>query len=306
PREGTETTPRVVPSVSVLLVVRPKTPRGDGNNTSVARHTPTNHQVVRPKTPRGDGNFSDHLCGISGLRSSDPKPREGTETPMRRHFRLQFQPVVRPKTPRGDGNLRRASTRGCRLRWSSDPKPREGTETLGIPCADSGFACRQTQNPERGRKHSESHVLTADSHVVRPKTPRGDGNPHGGTWTSATIGVVRPKTPRGDGNQVSNGGGNLAATGRSSDPKPREGTETWDICCPPGEMLSEVVRPKTPRGDGNFVDHHCHSLSPRVVRPKTPRGDGNLRQPFRCDADGRLGSSDPKPREGTETLNNAQ
>ncbi|KBC95163.1 hypothetical protein AO93_04067, partial [Mycobacterium tuberculosis M2206] len=129
PREGTETTPRVVPSVSVLLVVRPKTPRGDGNNTSVARHTPTNHQVVRPKTPRGDGNFSDHLCGISGLRSSDPKPREGTETPMRRHFRLQFQPVVRPKTPRGDGNLRRASTRGCRLRWSSDPKPREGTET---------------------------------------------------------------------------------------------------------------------------------------------------------------------------------
>ncbi len=110
-------------------VVRPKTPRGDGNNTSVARHTPTNHQVVRPKTPRGDGNFSDHLCGISGLRSSDPKPREGTETPMRRHFRLQFQPVVRPKPPRGDGNLRRASTRGCRLRWSSDPKPREGTET---------------------------------------------------------------------------------------------------------------------------------------------------------------------------------
>ncbi|KBC94937.1 hypothetical protein AO93_04072 [Mycobacterium tuberculosis M2206] len=38
----------------------------------------------------------------------------------------------------------------------------------------------------------------------------------------------------------------------SSDPKPREGTETWDICCPPGEMLSEVVRPKTPRGDGNL------------------------------------------------------
>ncbi|CEZ70222.1 Uncharacterised protein [Mycobacterium tuberculosis] len=184
PREGTETRKRRASS-DRLLVVRPKTPRGDGNNTSVARHTPTNHQVVRPKTPRGDGNFSDHLCGISGLRSSDPKPREGTETPMRRHFRLQFQPVVRPKTPRGDGNLRRASTRGCRLRWSSDPKPREGTET-------------------------------------------------------------------------------------------------WDICCPPGEMLSEVVR------------------------PKTPRGDGNLRQPFRCDADGRLGSSDPKPREGTETLNNAQ
>ncbi|CNX10894.1 Uncharacterised protein [Mycobacterium tuberculosis] len=72
-------------------VVRPKTPRGDGNNTSVARHTPTNHQVVRPKTPRGS--------------------------------------VVRPKTPRGDGNM-----------FASDR----------FASIKSG---RQTQNPERGRKH---------------------------------------------------------------------------------------------------------------------------------------------------------
>ncbi len=85
-------------------VVRPKTPRGDGNNTSVARHTPTNHQVVRPKTPRGDGNFSDHLCGISGLRSSDPNPERG-----RKH-----QCVV---------------ISGFNFSLSSDPKPREGTET---------------------------------------------------------------------------------------------------------------------------------------------------------------------------------
>ncbi|CML17162.1 Uncharacterised protein [Mycobacterium tuberculosis] len=68
---------------------------------------------------------------------------------------------------------------------------------------------------------------------------------------------------------------------KSSDPKPREGTETWDICCPPGEMLSEVVRPKTPRGDGNQVSN----------------GGGNLA------ATGR--SSDPKPREGTETRETA-
>ncbi|CMQ94656.1 Uncharacterised protein [Mycobacterium tuberculosis] len=120
-------------------------------------------------------------------------------------------------------------------------------------------------------------MLTADSHVVRPKTPRGDGNTNASSFPASIsacrqtqnpergrklktvlhcnpefLHVVRPKTPRGDGNQVSNGGGNLAATGRSSDPKPREGTETWDICCPPGEMLSEVVRPKTPRGDGNL------------------------------------------------------
>ncbi|KCP44105.1 hypothetical protein X156_02633 [Mycobacterium tuberculosis BTB09-382] len=66
----------------VREVVRPKTPRGDGNwiaLTGLALIL----VVVRPKTPRGDGNFSDHLCGISGLRSSDPKPREGTETPHR-------------------------------------------------------------------------------------------------------------------------------------------------------------------------------------------------------------------------------
>ncbi|CMP34680.1 Uncharacterised protein [Mycobacterium tuberculosis] len=62
---------------------------------------------------------------------------------------------------------------------SSDPKPREGTET------------RETAPSLAGAAY-----------------------------------VVRPKTPRGDGNQVSNGGGNLAATGLSSDPKPREGTET--------------------------------------------------------------------------------
>ncbi|KBE08170.1 hypothetical protein AP24_02262 [Mycobacterium tuberculosis M2145] len=167
--------------------------------------------------------------------------------------------------------------------------------------------CRQTQNPERGRKRVKPPPASPGPPRSSDPKPR-EGTETGQRSTPALVDfrVVRPKTPRGDGNQVSNGGGNLAATGRSSDPKPREGTETWDICCPPGEMLSEVVRPKTPRGDGNFVDHHCHSLSPRVVRPKTPRGDGNLRQPFRCDADGRLGSSDPKPREGTETLNNAQ
>ncbi|CKP47423.1 Uncharacterised protein [Mycobacterium tuberculosis] len=163
-------------------------------------------QVVRPKTPRGDGNFSDHLCGISGLRSSDPKPREGTET-----WDICCPPgemlseVVRPKTPRGDGN--QVSNGGGNLAAtgrSSDPKPREGTET--------------------GQRSTPALV---DFRVVRPKTPRGDGN------------------------QVSNGGGNLAATGRSSDPKPREGTETRQQSRRPARM-TPVVRPKTPRGDGNM------------------------------------------------------
>ncbi|KBA32911.1 hypothetical protein AO21_01979 [Mycobacterium tuberculosis M1475] len=35
---------------------------------------------------------------------------------------------------------------------------------------------RQTQNPERGRKHFDDNSLTTNFHVVRPKTPRGDGN----------------------------------------------------------------------------------------------------------------------------------
>ncbi|KBK69712.1 hypothetical protein W043_01402, partial [Mycobacterium tuberculosis TB_RSA133] len=37
--------------------------------------------VVRPKTPRGDGNFiTPDQIGIGVFKSSDPKPREGTET----------------------------------------------------------------------------------------------------------------------------------------------------------------------------------------------------------------------------------
>ncbi|KBN21328.1 hypothetical protein V739_04043 [Mycobacterium tuberculosis 51628] len=154
PREGTETRKRRASS-DRLLVVRPKTPRGDGNNTSVARHTPTNHQVVRPKTPRGDGN----------------------NTSVARHTPTNHQ-VVRPKTPRGDGN----------------------TNASSFPASIS--ACRQTQNPERGRKHGIS--------AARPGRccPRSsDPKPREGTETSSTIiAIPSPHV--------------------SSDPKPREGTET--------------------------------------------------------------------------------
>ncbi|KBE46212.1 hypothetical protein AP36_04059, partial [Mycobacterium tuberculosis H2102] len=46
----------------------------------------------------------------------------------------------------------------------------------------------------------------------------------------------------------------------------------------PGElqMVREVVRPKTPRGDGNWIALTGLALILVVVRPKTPRGDGNL------------------------------
>ncbi|KBE08171.1 hypothetical protein AP24_02263, partial [Mycobacterium tuberculosis M2145] len=37
-------------------------------------------------------------------QSSDPKPREGTETMLATIFAVVVLIVVRPKTPRGDGN----------------------------------------------------------------------------------------------------------------------------------------------------------------------------------------------------------
>ncbi|CMJ89827.1 Uncharacterised protein [Mycobacterium tuberculosis] len=61
---------------------------------------------------------------------------------------------------------------------------------------------RQTQNPERGRK------LDAESHRVREVQ-------------------------------------------QSSDPKPREGTETHIARHTTATLLLHVLRPKTPRGDGN-------------------------------------------------------
>ncbi len=100
--------------------------------------------------------------------------------------------------------------------------------------------------------------------VVRPKTPRGDGNWIALTGLALILVVVRPKTPRGDGNSTSI---SLTSPGEkitSSDPKPRERTET---------------RRRSRR---------CRCPNRRVVRPKTPRGDGNLE---RVTADGTIETS---------------
>ncbi|KAX33504.1 hypothetical protein AN42_02910 [Mycobacterium tuberculosis M1009] len=209
--------------------------------------------------------------------SSDPKPREGTETrglwpkgadfacsrqtqnPERGRkrgwwasWRWGLSQVVRPKTPRGDGNLRRASTRGCRLRWSSDPKPREGTETRRHGAFRLLSGSRQTQNPERGRKPISGTA------TLREDTPsRQTQNPERGRKLAArhgTAGVARG----------------------SSDPKPREGTETHI-------------------GDGDAARGHAESSDPKPREgTETHIGDGDA-------ARGHAGSSDPKPREGTET-----
>ncbi|CMQ22587.1 Uncharacterised protein [Mycobacterium tuberculosis] len=253
PREGTETrNPAPHPQLRhAPEVVRPKTPRGDGNPTMASKSAwvtdpgrqtqnpergrkreepshlglpPAGRQTQNPE--RGRKHFERELVHSPPFRSSDPKPREGTETLMVGHGR-------------------------ARLSGSSDPKPREGTETSTPSVPHTGpVPCRQTQNPERGRKPDGTELSGFYQVVVRPKTPRGDGNPHGGTWTSATIGVVGPKTPRGDGNWTQNrtGCGRCSSrqtqnpergrkhtaddsyvrvtSSQSSDPKPREGTET--------------------------------------------------------------------------------
>ncbi|CFK28400.1 Uncharacterised protein [Mycobacterium tuberculosis] len=207
--------------------------------------------VVRPKTPRGDGNFiTPDQIGIGVFQSSDPKPREGTETPRGWRMRCARKCRQTQNPERGRKHFERELVHSPPFR-SSDPKPREGTETSTPSVPHTGpVPCRQTQNPERGRKPDGTELSGFYQVVVRPKTPRGDGNPHGGTWTSATIGVVGPKTPRGDGNWTQNRTGCGRCSSRqtqnpergrkrispatpqprycsmSSDPKPREGTET--------------------------------------------------------------------------------
>ncbi|CKR17810.1 Uncharacterised protein [Mycobacterium tuberculosis] len=208
-----------------LHVVRPKTPRGDGNHrgSPALDHAPL---VVSsdPKPREGTETFCLMLGRQLLTKSSDPKPREGTETRGRRRCE-RTRRVVRPKTPRGDGNYttRRAISQRPPRRQTQNPergrKPISGTATLR-----EDTPSRQTQNPERGRKHSESHVLTADSHVVRPKTPRGDGNSRRGMARQAWLGGRQTQNPE---------------RGRKHVRRRRK--------CP----TARVVRPKTPRGDGN-------------------------------------------------------
>ncbi|CKR27694.1 Uncharacterised protein [Mycobacterium tuberculosis] len=180
PREGTETGQRSTPALVDFRVVRPKTPRGDGN-------------LRQPFRCDADGR----------LGASDPKPREGTET-----WDICCPPgemlseVVRPKTPRGDGN--QVSNGGARADDSGrqTQNPERGRKPHGPGRAADGPGGRQTQNPERGRKLDCANWLGADpggrqtqnpergrklhidfldlarreDHVVRPKTPREDGN----------------------------------------------------------------------------------------------------------------------------------
>ncbi|KBG67253.1 hypothetical protein N058_01174 [Mycobacterium tuberculosis variant africanum MAL010100] len=250
PREGTETRKRST-SLTILFSRRQTQNPERGRKRPVDGGCVVRASVVRPKTPRGDGNLHPLVADTADFReSSDPKPREGTETGNCVTARLAGRLSSDPKPREGTETPSDAGTE-VDDKPSSDPKPREGTETSTPSVPHTGpVPCRQTQNPERGRKPDGTELSGFYQVVVRPKTPRGDGNPHGGTWTSATIGVVRPKTPRGDGNWTQNRTGCGRCSSRqtqnpergrkrispatpqprycsmSSDPKPREGTET--------------------------------------------------------------------------------
>ncbi|CKQ81207.1 Uncharacterised protein [Mycobacterium tuberculosis] len=208
--------------------------------------------------------------------SSDPKPREGTET-LRRRIRDLFPRIGRQtqNPERGRKHFERELVHSPPFR-SSDPKPREGTETLDDAVAPRPFPA-----------------------VVRPKTPRGDGN---APWMADALcaQVSSDPKPR-EGTETLMVGHGRARLSGSSDPKPREGTETGRRIAP-GAGGAAVVRPKTPRGDGNptmasksawVTDPGRQTQNPergrKRISPATP-------QPRYCSM-----SSDPKPREGTET-----
>ncbi|KAZ16848.1 hypothetical protein AN92_02918, partial [Mycobacterium tuberculosis M1392] len=193
----------------------------------------TSPVVVRPKTPRGDGNptTSSGIQSHGYARSSDPKPREGTETCIHSSPTRRTSASRQTQNPERGRKLVIASRRA----WRAD--------------------CRQTQNPERGRKLAARHGTAGVARGSSDPKPR-EGTETGQRSTPALVDfrVVRPKTPRGDGNmgyllpargdavrgrQTQNPergrkhGISAARPGRccprSSDPKPREGTET---CAP--------------------------------------------------------------------------
>ncbi|CML78902.1 Uncharacterised protein [Mycobacterium tuberculosis] len=131
-REGTETCIRKVRTLETL---------------------PTCRQTQNPERGR-KLEIQHHIrsCGMLP-KSSDPKPREGTETRKRStSLTILFSRRQTQNPERG--------------------RKREEPSHLGLPPAG-----RQTQNPERGRKLNNTFFERgAVESVVRPKTPRGDGN----------------------------------------------------------------------------------------------------------------------------------
>ncbi len=184
--------------------------------------------VVRPKTPRGDGNHrgSPALDHAPLVVSSDPKPREGTETRKRRASSDRLL-VVRPKTPRGDGNSRRGMARQAWLGGRQTQNPERGRKHFDDNSLTTNFQSRQTQNPERGRKHIPR--VTAGAHH---SSSRQTQNPERGRKPISGTATLREDTPSRQtqnperGRKLHHASCHQSASSSSSDPKPREGTET--------------------------------------------------------------------------------
>ncbi|KBD08888.1 hypothetical protein AO97_04069, partial [Mycobacterium tuberculosis M2198] len=233
-------------------VVRPKTPREDGNSSTIAsmsmsqsssrqtqnpergrKHIPrvtagahhsSSRQTQNPERGRKLHHASCHQSASSS--SSDPKPREGTETRRRAAaYRATDTPGRQTQNPERGRKLVIASRRA----WRAD--------------------CRQTQNPERGRKHHPTQA--PKSMTSRRQTQNPERGRKRGWWASWRWGlsqVVRPKTPRGDGNYT---------TRRAiSQRPPRRQTQN-------------------PERGRKHSESHVLTADSHVVRPKTPRGDGN-------------------------------
>ncbi len=178
---------------------------------------------------------------------------------------------------------------------SSDPKPREGTETLRRRIRDLFPRIgRQTQNPERGRKLPRRLAITTPTNGRQTQNPERGRKPAKYRLHDTTTTRRQTQNPE-RGRKLLTMRLPRALFQPSSDPKPREGTETGSRQTG-SRRSSPVVRPKTPRGDGNFITpdqigigvfkpergrklvrHLCLiQVQCPVVRPKTPRGDGNL------------------------------
>ncbi|CEZ37721.1 Uncharacterised protein [Mycobacterium tuberculosis] len=176
PREGTETFCLMLGRQLLTKSSDPK-PR-EGTETRKRRASSDRLLVVRPKTPRGDGNMCAVAVSAPRPVSSDPKPREGTETFRRQFVDHEFSESSDPKPREG------TETHPTRYRWrasfieSSDPKPREGTEThIGDGDAARGHAESSDPKPREGTETTPRVVPSVSVLlVVRPKTPRGDGN----------------------------------------------------------------------------------------------------------------------------------
>ncbi|CKU39826.1 Uncharacterised protein [Mycobacterium tuberculosis] len=234
--------------------------------------------------------------------SSDPKPREGTETLAEKGIDHEScVDVVRPKTPRGDGNNAGDDFRCCGSHCRQTQNPERGRKrTPAPPLTIRQIRRRQTQNPERGRKLAGSGLRVLTSPVV-----------------------VRPKTPRGDGNPTTSSGIQSHGYARSSDPKPREGTETC-IHSSPTRRTSASRQTQNPERGRKLViasrrawradcrqtqnpergRKHHPTQAPKSMTSR--RQTQNPERGRKLDAESHRvrevqQSSDPKPREGTET-----